>query len=62
MSPAQAQRAPLDADAVHVVTNPDLYHSRPLLLRLAWARLKTCRGLHMAQARLSRQPVEVAND
>ncbi|KPU84205.1 hypothetical protein JI58_04260 [Marinosulfonomonas sp. PRT-SC04] len=46
------------ADAKAVVANPDRYHDRPLLRRLAWMTLMTARGCEVHQNRLAQMPVE----
>lgn len=46
-------------DARQVVANPEQYHDRPLLRRLAWMTLMTERGKVVDQDRLARMPVEV---
>lgn len=50
----------LIADARAVVANPEQYHDRPLLRRLAWMTLMTARGLTVDQNRLAQMPVEMA--
>ena len=50
----------LIADARTVVANPEQYHDRPLLRRLAWMTLMTARGLTVDQNRLAQMPVEMA--
>jgi len=50
----------LIADARTVVANPEQYHDRPLLRRLAWMTLMTARGLTVDQTRLAQMPVEMA--
>ncbi len=46
-------------DARSVVANPEQYHDRPLLRRLAWMTLMTDRGLTFDQNRLAQMPVEM---
>jgi hypothetical protein len=47
------------ADARAVVANPEQFHDRPLLRRLAWMTLMTARGLTVDQNRLAQMPVEM---
>ena len=47
----------MTADALHIVTHPELYHDRAILRRLAWVVLMQERGGRVDQARLARMPV-----
>ena len=59
--PAAEPKPQFCADARQVVANPEQYHDRPLLRRLAWMTLMTARGKVVDQDRLARMPVEVAD-
>lgn len=47
------------SNARQVVANPEQYHNRPLLRRLAWVTLMSARGRGVDQIRLAQMPVEV---
>jgi len=51
--PATAPTLGLIADARAVVANPEQYHDRPLLRRIAWMTLMTSRGLKSTRGRKS---------
>jgi len=58
--PTTTPTVDLIADARAVVANPEQYHDRPLLRRVAWMTLMTARGLTVDQNRLAQMPVEMA--
>ena len=58
--PAAQPTVQFCADARQVVANPEQYHDRPLLRRIAWMTLMTARGLTVDQNRLAQMPVEMA--
>ena len=41
-------------EARHIVTNPQRYANRPLLIQIAWATLKTAQGKPLRQRRADR--------
>ena len=58
--PTTTPTVDLIADARAVVTNPEQYHDRPFLRRVAWVTLMAERGLTVDQNRLAQMPVEMA--
>lgn len=58
--PTATPTSGLIANARTVVANPEQYHDRPLLRRLAWMTLMTARGCTVDQNRLAQMPVEMA--
>lgn len=53
-NPSGAVLAQFGTDALEVVSNPEKYHNRATLRRLAWISLMNQRGCRVDQLRLSR--------